>query len=179
MENEKKGKNKRKIVIIVIIIFILLLVLIKLYFEFKAERTRLEEFRRIESQRIESLQIENMRSVIDSLCSVYPDACDDFEKFANIGSLMVYADSLQRRQEFISLIDSLCQADSANCEKYKRILNIDELRRFLEEEMLRKARENEIPDSINTAAGVKKKTGYFLLTTKVYEIHAIRKFSTV
>ncbi|MDR0305128.1 MAG: hypothetical protein LBH98_10255 [Chitinispirillales bacterium] len=164
----KKEKKRNAVIIAIIIIILLLLVLVKLYFEFRTERANFETIKKENVERIEKL---NMRSLIDSLCNLYSDACSEFEKFANIGSLMIYADSLHNRQEFISLIDSLCQIDSVNCEKYKRFSNFNELKSFMmqndpskenviddpvERENLEKRRKKESIDSISGIALKKK-----------------------
>ena len=122
-----KKKIGRKHVIIAVII-LLLLILIKLYFEFRGERERLDALRR---QKAAVSQNADMLSYIDSLCRIYTEACDEFENFANMGSLMVYSEELRKRRELLSLIDSLCLADSVNCDLYKRFTDLDELRRFL------------------------------------------------
>ena len=128
MENNKdeKDKNKRqktKIIIIAIII-LLFLVLIKLYFEFRAERKFLE------SVKSEQTEKKNLRSVIDSLCGQHPDACEEFEKYANVGALQVYSDPAYERNQLAFLIDSLCKIDKANCEKYKQFTDISSLLEF-------------------------------------------------
>jgi len=165
-KNDPKKQTKRnKIIIIAIVIFLLLLLLVKLYFEFRAERERLFEFR-AEKERIEQ-ESQNRKSLIDSLCNIFPDDCEKFERFGNVGSLMIYIDSLLDKQRLRALIDSLCEADSINCDKYRSFTDIDELRRFAgisgengkdgeDSDYLRK---KEIADSIAREREQEKKNG--------------------
>jgi len=123
-KSEKKKKQTIKIIIIIIVIILLLLILIKLYFEFRAERKFLE------SVKSEQMEKRNMRSTIDSLCSEHPTACEEFEKYANVGTLQVYSDSAYELSQLAYLIDSLCKIDKANCKKYKKFTDISSILGF-------------------------------------------------
>lgn len=151
MENDKnKQKKRNKIIIIVIIILLLFLMLIKLYFEFRLERERLEELKAGKSNTEQ--EADGRKKLIDSLCSIYPDECDNFEKFGNVGNILNYANSLFDKQKLNSIRDSLCFVDSINCDKCKNFTELDDFIRCLDslknEQMNNKSQEQQIADSI-------------------------------
>jgi len=151
-EEEKNKKKKRnKIIVIIIIILLLLLLLIKLWFEFRSERERLEEFKADKAD--VELESQNRRNLIDSLCEVYPEECANFEKYGNVGNIMNYAKLLSGKKKNLQFIrDSICFADIINCEKCKHFSDLDDFKRCMDSlknsQMNDKNRAKEIADSI-------------------------------
>jgi len=160
---EKDGKNKKrkKVIVIVIIILLLLLILIKLYFEFKAERQRINDLRAqiLEKNRIalenqdknrgedEELRIktEKLNALVDSLCNIHPDECEKYRQISDIDELLGFADSLRQVRD-----GKKEKSDSLSKAREKEIA--DSLQKIKKSELsadsLRRAREKEIADSI-------------------------------
>ena len=145
-KDKNKQKKRWKIIAIAIIIILLLLILVKLYFEFALERARLAEFR-AEKNRIEQ-EFQSRESLIDSLCVIFPAECENFEDFGNVGTLMVFAQSLLDRQD-LNEFEEIAVEKTDTLPQKRRTDDLSRNREAeAEAEARRRLREQAIADSI-------------------------------